>query len=79
MIPGDDEERPLERAQERRRPRLLGGPVPVGQVAGGDDELGLRLVDERAEIGLHLRLLPRARVQVGHVQHAKGWHRAGRL
>ncbi len=70
MVPGNDEERRPERAQEGGGALVLGGRVPVGQIAGCDDELGLEHGHERPQIRLHLGLLSRARMKVGHLQDA---------
>ena len=70
MVPGDDQERRAEGAQQcGRSPVLLGG-VAVGQVATRDDELGGELGDERPQVILHLGLLKRARMEVGNLQDA---------
>ena len=79
MVPGYDDERPLQRAQESRRPLLLLRLVPVGEIAGGEDDLGVGPLHQLDEIGLDLRLLVRPRMEVGDVQQPEVWHRAGRL
>ena len=79
VVSGDDEERPVERAQEARRALVLLALVPVGEIAGREDELRVDLGHQRAQVALDLGLLPRPGVEVRHLQHAKGWHRAGRL
>ena len=79
MVSGDDDEGALERVKEARRPRLLLGLVAVREIARREDDLGVGALHQRDEIGLDLRLFARSRMEVGNVQHAEGWHRAGRL
>ena len=79
MVSRDDEQRPLERAQERRRARVLLRPVAVSEVTARDDELGIELADERAQGALDLRLLRRAGVQVGNVKNPHRPHLGLRL
>ena len=70
------------RSSERRsarRARLLLGLVAVRQIARREDDLRVGALHQRDEIGLDLRLFARSRMEVGNVQHAEGWHRAGRL
>jgi hypothetical protein len=62
VIPGDDEERALERPQERGGALVLRRTVPVREVAARHDELGIGLSSERSEVAFHLGLLPRAGV-----------------
>ena len=70
MVPGDDQERRAEGAQQRGRALVLLGGVAVGQVAARDDELRGELGDERPQVVLHLGLLTRARMEVGNLQDA---------
>ena len=70
MVPGDDEERRAEGAQQRSGALVLLGGVAVSQVAARDDELGGELGDERPQVVLHLGLLTRARMEVGNLQDA---------
>jgi hypothetical protein len=79
VVPGNDEERTFERAQEARRALVLLALVPVGEVAGREHELGVDLGHERPQVGLDFGLLPRAGMEIRHLEHAKVWHRAGRL
>ena len=70
VVPGDDQERRAEGAQQRGRTLVLLGGVAVGQVAARDDELGGELGDERSQVILHLGLLTRAHMEVGNLQDA---------
>ncbi len=70
VVPGDDEERRAEGAQERCGALVLLRGVAVRQVAARDDELGGELDDERPQVVLHLGLLERARMEVGNLQDA---------
>ena len=79
VVPGDDDERPLQRVQEAGRPLLLLRLVAVGEVAGDEDDLGVGPLHQLDQIGLHLRLLVRSRMEVGNVQQPEVRHRAGRL
>jgi hypothetical protein len=79
VVSRDDHERTLERAEQACRPRLLLGPVAVRKIASCEDDLGISSLHECDEIGLDLRLFARSRMEIGNVQHAEVWHRAGRL
>ena len=79
VVPGDDDQRPLQRAQEPGRPLLLLGLVPVGEIAGREHDLRVGPLHQLDEIRLDLRLLVRSRVEVGNVEQPEVWHRAGRL
>ena len=70
MVSRDDEEGPLERPQEAGGALVLLALVPVGEVAGREDQLRVDLGDQRAQVALDLGLLPRAGVEVRHLQHA---------
>ena len=65
--------------RSRGRPLLLLGLVAVGEIAGDEDDLGVGPLHELDQIGLHLRLLVRSRMEVGNVQQPEVRHRAGRL
>jgi hypothetical protein len=70
MVPRHREHGRPERAEEISRPLVLRAPVPMGEVAARDHELGGQRLDELSERHLDLRLLVLAHVQVRHLQEA---------
>jgi hypothetical protein len=55
---------------------VLSAPAAVGQVAGGDDELGSEPLHERRQGRHDLRILVCTRVKIGYVEEA---HRHDRM
>jgi hypothetical protein len=81
VVPRNDEQRSSEAAEEGRRRLVLARPAEVRQVAGGDDELRLDLLDERFDRhsrGAIVVASARADVEVRHVEDACA-HRRRRL
>jgi hypothetical protein len=81
VVPGYDEERLPEAAQECRRRVVLGGFSAVREVAGGDHEFGLDLLDQGSNRpcgGEVVGTATRAHVKVRHVEDA-ALHRRRRL
>ena len=73
MVPRNHEEWPAEALQECGRAHVLGRSSTVRQVAADDDQLRVEAFQQRADRALDLRLLVRARMQVGDVEHPS-WH-----
>ena len=69
-FPGTGEHRRPERTEEPGGPLVLLAAPAVGQVARGDDQLGLEPFDERGEGLLDRRILRCTRVQVGYMEEA---------
>ena len=76
MVARDREHRRAEPAQQFCRPLVLRPASPVGEVAGGDDELRLDPFHELREGALDLRLLACTCVQVGDMEEARGHDRS---
>ena len=70
MIARHREHGDAERAEKPVRALVLGAAAPIGQIAGRDDELGRRPLDERGERTLDLRVLALAHMEVGDVEDA---------
>jgi hypothetical protein len=75
VVPGDDEEGPVQAAQKRRRPLVLAPATAVGEVAGHGDQLGRDTRDKRLEAALDCGFLDAAGVQVGDVEEPHGQRR----
>jgi hypothetical protein len=71
MVPGDDEERRAEPAQEGRGLLVLRAAVAVGHVARHDHQLGLQPLDESGEGGCQSGVLHGAGVEVRHMQESR--------
>ncbi len=81
MVARDDEQRRAEASQESRRLLVLRTPSAVREVAARDHERRLDARDEISERLLRDRFLvriPRAEMEIGHVEDA-GVHRRSRL
>ena len=65
-------------AQKGRCAVVLRGPAAVGQVAGGDDQLGLHLRRERTDRLLERGVVARPEMEIREVQDARN-HRRSRL
>jgi hypothetical protein len=74
VVPRDDEERRAEGVQVRRRCFVLLRPAAMRQVAARDDEIWRDTLDELADRALESRVVeavPRAEMEVGHVEDAR--------
>jgi hypothetical protein len=78
VVARDDEQRPFEALQKRRRAIVLARPGAVGQVSAGDDQFGLDALDQGGQRALDLGLLDGADMQVREVEEPC-WHRRRRL
>ena len=78
VVARDHEQRSLEPSQKGRCALVLLAAATVGEIAAGDDQLGLDAVDQRVERALDLGLLDGADVQVREVEEPC-WHRRRRL
>jgi hypothetical protein len=70
VVARNDEQGPVQRTEQRGGPFVLGGLVPVCEVAARDDKLRVESADQRPQIVLHFGLLSRARMEIGHLQDA---------
>jgi hypothetical protein len=68
VVAGHREYRRPERPQEVRRPLELLPPPAMGEIAGGDDELGLEALHEPSESAFYFPLLMCTCVQVGNME-----------
>ena len=74
MVARDDEQRPAERPQVRRRGLVLASKPAMGEVAARDDDVGRHALHELADRPLEPRVVeavPRAEMEVGHVEDAR--------
>jgi hypothetical protein len=78
VVARDDQQRPFESLQKRRRAVMLARPCTVRQIAAGDDQFGVDALDQGDQRALDLRLLDGADVQVREVEEPC-WHRRRRL
>jgi hypothetical protein len=78
VVPGDDEERRPETAQEGGRALVLGPAPAVREVARDGDELRRETLHETRERALNRRFLRGSSVQVGDVEEPC-WQRRSRL
>ena len=78
VVARDDQQRPFESLQKRRRADMLVRPCTVCQIAAGDDQFGVDALDQGDQRALDLRLLDGADVQVREVEEPC-WHRRRRL
>jgi len=67
VIARNHEQRSVEPSQKGRRALVLLAATTVGEIAAGDDQLGLDAVDQRVERAFDLGLLDGADVQVREV------------
>jgi hypothetical protein len=70
VVPGNDEERPLERAEQGGRPAVLLARVAMGEVPARDNELRFGLGHQRTQVSFDLRLFPRPHVEIRHLEDA---------
>jgi len=74
VVPGNDEKGRAERSEVPRGGLVLLRPATVREVPAHDDEVGRDTLDELADSALEGRVVeavPRAEMEVGHVEDAR--------